>query len=428
MNIIISLLCVLVHIPTLILRYIPFKEKVSKQKKRQLICWYTAGIILDFILCLWVLETGRMTITFYKFNMLAYCVAAGIANILIIKGYLKEHLFTFGLTALLVWLTFAIGAYVAEQVGYEMLGNGLIVETSVGFAIFLIFCRWYIQLMRKTVTPFLDINSGDYWNNIWFIPIAMFLSGLFSHGLEEYTATPIQLFSRVVLGLATIVLCHRIAQDYKKMQEKIQLSQQLEMQKKYYESLTTAVEMEREMRHNFKHQLAALRGFLDTGNREELRQYCDSLESALLNIGEIPYSGNAAADGVLYHYACLAKEKKIAFQVCCRLDQLSMSDIDLCCLLGNALDNAVTACETCDGKRYITITSEKNQDMLLLTIDNSFDGILLEKGEKILSRKRENREGIGIRSMRQICEKYNGICRFEAEEEQFEASFLIHID
>lgn len=70
--------------------------------------------------------------------------------------------------------------------------------------------------MRKTVTPFLDIDSEDYWNNIWFIPIAMFLSGLLSHGLEEYTATVHQLISRILLGMATIVLCHRIAQDYRK--------------------------------------------------------------------------------------------------------------------------------------------------------------------------------------------------------------------
>ena len=89
------------------------------------------------------------------------------------------------------------------------------------------------------------------------------------------------------------------------MLEKIQLNQQLEMQKKYYASLREAMEAEHEVRHNFKHQLAALKGFLETGNTEELRQYCDTLENRLLNITEIPYTGNAAADGVLYHYLYL---------------------------------------------------------------------------------------------------------------------------
>ena len=427
MEIILSLFCVLVHIPTLMLRYVPFKEKVSSKDKKRLVFWYTAGLIPDFFLCLWIIETGRMTVTFYKFNMLFYCIIMGVVNILIIKGYTKEHLFSFGLTALIVWLTFAIAVYITEQIGYNTLNEGIIKETLIGVMLYILSYHWYRNLMHKTVTPFLDINSEDYWNNIWFIPIAMFLSGLLSHGLEEYTATVNQLISRILLGIVTIVLCKRIAQDYRKMLEKIQLNQQLEMQKKYYRSLRQAMEAEREVRHNFKHQLAALRGFLETGNKEELYQYCNMLETKLLNIAEIPYTGNAAADGVLYHYACIAKEAKISFNVCCRLDKLSISDTDLCCLLGNALDNAVTACEKYDGERYITVASEKNQEILLLTVDNSFDGMILKKEGKILSRKRNNEEGIGIQSMRQICEKYNGTCRFEADKNQFEASFMIHM-
>ena len=427
MEIITSLFCVMMHIPTLLLRYVPFKKKVSQKQKRQLLFWYGTGLFLDFILCLWIVKTGRMTITFYKFNILCYCVLMGIVNILIIKGYTKEHLFSFGLTALIVWLTFAIAVYITDKIGYDMLNQGLILETSIGFAIYIICYHWYRRLMCGTITPFLDIDYGDYWNNIWFIPIAMFLSGLFSHGLEEYTATVNQLISRILLGLATIVFCHSVAKDYQRIQEKLQINEQLELQKRYYRSLTESMEAEREMRHNFKHQLAALRGFLETGNDEELQQYCDDLETVLLNITEIPYTGNAAADGVLYHYACMAKEKKISFKVCCRLDGLSISDTDLCCLLGNALDNAVTACEKCNEKRYIMISSEKSQDMMMLTIDNSFDGIIERKGEKILSRKRENKEGIGIRSMKQICEKYNGISRFETDGNRFEASFMIHI-
>ena len=427
MEIILSLFCVLVHIPTLMLRYVPFKERVSSKDKKRLVFWYTAGLIPDFFLCLWIIETGRMTVTFYKFNMLFYCIIMGVVNILIIKGYTKEHLFSFGLTALIVWLTFAIAVYITEQIGYNTLNEGIIKETLIGFMLYIVSYHWYRNLMHKTVTPFLDINSEDYWNNIWFIPIAMFLSGLLSHGLEEYTTTVNQLISRILLGMVTIVLCKRIAQDYRKMLEKIQLNQQLEMQKKYYHSLRQAMEAEREVRHNFKHQLAALRGFLETGNKEELYQYCDMLETKLLNIAEIPYTGNAAADGVLYHYACIAKEEKISFKVCCKLDKLSISDTDLCCLLGNALDNAVTACERYDGERYITVVSEKSQEILLLTVDNSFDGMILKKEEKILSRKRNNEEGIGIQSMKQICEKYNGTCRFEADKNQFEASFMIHI-
>ena len=307
MEILVSLCCVLMHLPTLMLRYVPFREKVSEKGKKQLLFWYGAGLVLDFFLCLWIVKTGRMTITFYKVNLLAYCIAMGIVNILVIRGYTKEHLFSFGITALIVWLTFAVAVYITDKIGYDMLNQGLVLETGIGLGMYVICYYGYRRLMRRTITPFLEMDCKDYWNSIWFLPIAMFFSGLFSHGMEEYTATVNQLVSRILLGMGTLIFCHKVAQDYRNMQEKMQLNEQLEMQKGYYKSLTESVEREREVRHNFKHQLAALKGFLDTGNDKELRQYCDSLETALLGVAEIPYTGNAAADSIFYHYACIAK-------------------------------------------------------------------------------------------------------------------------
>ena len=47
--------------------------------------------------------------------------------------------------------------------------------------------------------------------------------------------------------------------------------------------------------------------------------------------------------------------------------------------------------------------------MLLITVDNSFDGILFQENGKIYSKKRQNKqEGIGILSMKKLCEKHGG--------------------
>lgn len=424
MTALLSLLCVLAHVPSLLLRVVPFREKITKKQGKQLLILYTAGMAADFVLCMNMAQHHQVTVSFYKINLLAFCVVMGCLNIMIVKGYLKEHLFTFGLTALIVWLTLAIAAYITDKIGYQTIEQGIIMETIIGLVMYMVLYYWFRKLMIFTVTPFLDIKNENYWNTVWFIPIAMFLSGIFSHGPEEYTATFLQLVSRLMIGAATLFICRNIAQDYQRIQEKNQMNQQIKMQKKYYQALTEAVETEREVRHNFKHQLAVIRRFMETGNSTELREYCNSLEMNLTDIAEIPYTGNAAADGVLYHYACAAKEKGISFSVCCKLDGLSVSDTDLCCILGNALDNAVTACGEYDGKRYISVASQRDGELLMLTVDNSFDGILMKKDGKILSKKRVEEEGIGIRSMRQICEKYGGTSRFVANGSCFESSFI----
>lgn len=48
----------------------------------------------------------------------------------------------------------------------------------------------------------------------------------------------------------------------------------------------------------FRHQVAAIKGFLDKNDMEGLRGYCDDLELEEMGKVTISYTGNAAADGV----------------------------------------------------------------------------------------------------------------------------------
>ena len=199
-----------------------------------------------------------------------------------------------------------------------------------------------------------------------------------------------------------------------------------DQQKGYYHALTEQVLAEREARHNFRHQVAAIKGFLDKNDMEGLRGYCDDLELEEMGKVTIPYTGNAAADGVLYHYGCIARAKNIEFSVCCYLKDIAVPDTDFCTILGNALDNAVTAAGQYEGKRFIEVATEKKHDMLLITVDNFFDGILFQENGKIYSKKRQNKqEGIGILSMKKLCEKHGGASRFEAVGNRFQASFIL---
>ena len=49
--------------------------------------------------------------------------------------------------------------------------------------------------------------------------------------------------------------------------------------------------------------------------------------------GGVDADGNAAADGVLYHYGCIARAKNIEFSVCCYLKDIAIPDTDFCTIL-----------------------------------------------------------------------------------------------
>lgn len=424
--VVISLICVLAHIPSLLLRIVPFHDKMSDKSKYQLSAIYLTALLSDFVICMIKGMNGGITVPFYKLNLILFCIAMAFANVRIVRGFTREHLFVFGIVANIVMITLAIGAYISTLLGFGPDGIGIAQTSVIGIIIYALLYPLLARLMRYTVRPFLDIDCKDYWNTVWLIPIAMFFASIFSYGAGAYTATFLQMLSKCMIGVATLMLCIAIAHDHQRFHETEQLNQQIDQQKGYYNALTEQVLREREARHNFRHQVAAIRGFLETDDLQGLYEYCDDLELEQVEKVDIPYTGNAAADGVLYYYGCQAKAKNIKFSVCCQLKKLSISDQDLCIILGNALDNAVTAAGSYEGERYIEVLSEKKHDMLLLTVDNSFDGILLQEKGKIYSKKRaKGEEGIGILSIRKLCEKNGGASKFEADGNHFQASFLL---
>ena len=385
-TVIVSLLCVLAHVPSLILRIVPFHEKISDRDKYKLTIIYLIGLAADLGICIAKEIYGGIDVPFYKINLIIFCIVMAVANIQIVRGYTKVHLFVFGIVADIVMITLAIGAYISSLLGLTGDAIGIAETSAIAIVIYALLYPLLSRLMRYTVTPFLEIDCKNYWETLWFIPIALFFASIFSDGVDVYTTTFTQMLSKCLIGAATMLLCFAIAYDQQRFRNQEKMNQQIEQQKGYYLALTEQVLAEREARHNFRHQAAAIKGFLDANDIQGLRNYCDDLELEQLGKVDIPYTGNAAADGVLYHYGCLAKAKNIDFSVCCQLKNLSVPDTDLCTILGNALDNAVTAAGQYDGERFVEIASEKKHDMLLITVDNSFDGVLLQENGRIYSK------------------------------------------
>ena len=93
---------------------------------------------------------------------------------------------------------------------------------------------------------------------------------------------------------------------------------------------------------------------------------------------------------------------------------------------GQCLDNAVTAAGQYDGKRFIEVATEKKHDMLLITVDNSFDGILFQENGKIYSKKRTKQTGRNRHSFHEkTLRKTWRSSRFEAVGNRFQASFIL---
>ena len=96
---------------------------------------------------------------------------------------------------------------------------------------------------------------------------------------------------------------------------------------------------------------------------------------------------------------------------------LPVADVDLCALLGNALDNAMEAAVKARDKQ-ITLRCRAEKGVLMLKVSNALTG---EETEELRSTKADSaHHGFGLPGIREIAGRYGGSLEAGPREGRFE--------
>ena len=161
------------------------------------------------------------------------------------------------------------------------------------------------------------------------------------------------------------------------------------------------------MYHDIKHQLTAV---VDAESGDMQKRCAGRLLEQAERYEAIPYTGNAVLDSLLSSKKQAADSKGIALQLMMqRMDYGFMDELDLCALLGNALDNAIEAAEKNREDRSIRVKSAVIRDVWVLKVENRFEQEPVREGGRIVSSKADRAmHGIGLQSIQYCAQKYGG--------------------
>ena len=107
-----------------------------------------------------------------------------------------------------------------------------------------------------------------------------------------------------------------------------------------------------------------------------------------------------------------------------------MKQSDIYSLFGNAIDNAIEAVERIedDEKRCIIVRVKKSRGMVLVHIENYYNGELSFKGGLPQTTKKDKRyHGFGMKSIRMIVEKYHGYFSTKSTDGIFSLDILLPV-
>ena len=177
--------------------------------------------------------------------------------------------------------------------------------------------------------------------------------------------------------------------------------------------------------HDLKHQIAAIRTKTEKANFDK---YLDRLEDSIIEYGTVVDCGNETINIVLTekNILCSTCGVKFSYIIDGTLFDF-MSEMEIYSLFGNALDNALESCTkvTDMEKRVIALKAAARGDMVILHVENAYEAALNMVDGMPQTTKTGSGHGFGLRSIREIAEKYSGVASVQAEDNIFKLNVLL---
>lgn len=210
---------------------------------------------------------------------------------------------------------------------------------------------------------------------------------------------------------------------FDKLIEKRVAAFESEIMQKYYQEVESMYAKMRGWRHDYRHHIQTMKVHAANGEYDAIDTYLDMLDDDLTNVETVIRTGNRMADAILNSKLSLAMEKHIRVKADAKIPvTLTVSEVDLCIIIGNLLDNAIDACmELPVEQRLIRIYMEMKGNFLYLSLINTAEG---KKKHSFFTTKGEG-HGFGISRIDAIVKKYGGYIKRASEDESFSTEVLL---
>lgn len=195
----------------------------------------------------------------------------------------------------------------------------------------------------------------------------------------------------------------------------------------HYQEVENMYRQMRGWRHDYRNHIQTMKVLASSGDLEGIRSYLDRLDTDLNTVDLAVKTGNAMADAILNSKISLAKSRDIPVQVDAHIPvKLKMSELDLCCIIGNLFDNAIEASLALPPEeRLIRVYMDMKGTQLYLSFTNFTAGGKREKqGGRFLTTKGEG-HGFGLVRVDAIVERLEGYLSRNSEDGAFTTEILL---
>ena len=298
--------------------------------------------------------------------------------------------------------------------------SGYLVISFLFSTIITLVLRQLFRTHQKLTMP----TSKRNWMYQFIVPILSIIFAFTVSAIQGQVFGPdylsvISLFSLIVLSFSSLYFTlHLSQQQHAYYQNKLD-KEQLQFQLRETQQSQEEYQRLQSLRHDLKNKHLTLLALLEE-NPDEAREYLHSLTDSISG-KQTFYSKNPTINFLL-NQKLHDVEDEIELEIDCFVPQeLSIQPDILAVILGNCLDNSISACLrlTDKSERTLVLNIRYFQQNLFISINNTFN----EQEQE--TRKTRQRDGWGLRNVDALVQEYQGTIKRFKENGHYRTEILL---
>ncbi len=294
-----------------------------------------------------------------------------------------------------------------------------------------LFIYVYMFMRKKVNKEKLNLLNNRYYllvGLILFLTVAIMVMVIWMYGNikieNESVNNNLVILTLCVslISIITIALTNRIIKDMDEKHKNDLELQHMKMEHTYFSDVNSVLEEIRILRHDMRGELAIIHGYNEMNQRDKIRIHIEKKLSEM----DIQLLPQIDKDNIITSFLNFklkeASSKNIDIQIQSSLseeNEIYIDKEDICRILNNIINNAIEACMECEEK-YIKLSIDMLGSCIIIKSENPYTGKLNKEGDKILTVKKDKtRHGYGLKSIKNIAEKYGGFIKLNYDDKVF---------
>ncbi len=264
--------------------------------------------------------------------------------------------------------------------------------------------------------------------NLFFVVIS---SILWAHIAEAQEGEDLLFLQLVIVGITVFSILfyffiHQIGRLQRAKYELKLMKEKTEFEKKRVEEATVIWDNIRKTKHDLKNHLTVVGGYLEAGENEVCKEYLEKLTQTVDSMGNMIRSGNEVLDYLINSKLARAKDVKVLVNGSAA-PLAHIDPVDLSCIVGNILDNAIEAQQDVPKERkQIELHFARHNGCAVILCKNTVIGRVLERGKlKKTSKSDPESHGLGHQIVENAVKKYGGWVNYFEKDGMFGVQITI---